>query len=765
MANLERVSGGLGTMARDMDERGKSERRLAKELLGKSRNAATALNELTKSASSASGLIGRMAMAGGLIGALSGLINVGNKLTQTYREMVNQGSTFNGSLLSMAQRAAEAGMPLEDFASAVKKSGTSVRLLGEKGFADFHKTLRKSMMQHGMYGMTTEQLTDFSAKYLETSRRAGLVSQKNSSALMKNFVELSGTTSALSGITGKARDEIAALAESALQGSMAMARIKEMGDKQGMEMNKQLQEAVATMSAQSGQAGDFFANALSETFGMNNRAEFSTQGQTLINAGMSNLASSLSALSASPSVEGSIDYMEEFRREVGRNLPMLRVLAMSGNESAKQLVQVHSQMAKMSKEELKAARKRAETQDGITKLFTTFGTWWDQLVGSFKAGLLKGFQPLFDSVGDFTKNRAIQRFSKTVEEWGIYLGEALGNLFKFFIGGGLDDIGETIKGWGAAIASIDWGKAIATTGAVFAGIGLLAGVQWGIIAAGLAGLATLFGFLDPILTPIIGLMKEFPLATGAAIAGFWLLVKAMKAKALFDAIRGRKTGMMNVQAGVVNVNGGGGPGDMMGGGGKGKKGFFGRMKNLYKRGGLKGIGRGLKGIGIGGLVKGGGRALAGGGLLGAGLEGLDYFMGDKAFTMKNLGKSALGLGGGALGGILGSLGGPLGTAAGGVGGYAAGSWLGDKIFGADDTKASVRAAKEKGMGEQGIDSKLQTEDPKAPKTQDTDPVLGKLDEITKATKDTNDLMVRVAQSNAAILKQQLAALENIRRNG
>jgi hypothetical protein len=72
-------------------------------------------------------------------------------------------------------------------------------------------------------------------------------------------------------------------------------------------------------------------------------------------------------------------------------------------------------MAKMTKEDLASARKKAEAQDGLTKIFTTFGMWWDQLIGKFKEGFLKGFKPLFDSVGDFTTAKNSRHSPKRLE--------------------------------------------------------------------------------------------------------------------------------------------------------------------------------------------------------------------------------------------------------------------------------------------------------------------------------------------------------------
>jgi hypothetical protein len=104
-------------------------------------------------------------------------------------------------------------MPLGDFAEAVKSAGTSARVMGERGFANFERSLNKAMISHGMYAMTLDQINKFSGQYLETSRRAGLVTGKNNTTLSKSFVELAGTTSALSNITGKARDDIMNLAQ------------------------------------------------------------------------------------------------------------------------------------------------------------------------------------------------------------------------------------------------------------------------------------------------------------------------------------------------------------------------------------------------------------------------------------------------------------------------------------------------------------------------------------------------------------------------
>jgi hypothetical protein len=116
------------------------------------------------------------------------------------------------------------------------------------------------------------------------------------------------------------------------------------------------------------------------------------------------------------------------------------------------------------------------------------------------------------------------------------------------------------------------------------------------------------------------------------------------------------------------------------------------MGRVFKPIAESGVGRAV-GKGAGYL----GKALgyAGGAVADVGIESLGYLFGDKAWTLKNAGKSATRILGGVLGGLLGSLTdfvtGPAGTIGGGIAGYAGGDWLAQTIFGDDDLKTDGKA--------------------------------------------------------------------------
>jgi hypothetical protein len=777
---LQRLQDGASGLTKGLRERNNAEKALSKELLNKTERASDALGALSSSASNASQYFTRVLGGTALGAAFMKLINVGNTMTSTYRELVNVGQNFEGSILNMSIAAAGAGMPLADFANAVKLSSKVVARMGMKDFVALNKSVNQSMIKHGMYAMTTEQVTQHMGGMLETNRRMGMVERMTHTQVSSSFVKLMGHTTALSSASGVAREEIQQMAQSAIQSSMAMSRMATMSNSTAVRANQNFQESMAVLASHGQEAAQFLTGLHAEAFGQASAA-FTDQGRSLISVGLGHLGT---MFEKEMTAEQTIEAQQRFRSEIEANIPMLRNLAKGTGESAanaRKLLAVHSDMQKLSVAEYRRKKKEAEVQDGLTKLFTTFGAAWNLVVAGFKEGFLKGFKPLFASVGDFTKSGAF----KSIETGAASLGEKMGDFVAWvFSPGTMKSIGDGLSGMAGFLGNLDWkaiGAGALTLGGAFIA---LKSIQWGGILTGLSLFASGLTLLTNHLSPeAIG-------ALGAGMAGLMLVTKGFGA---LNSIRGLFGGRnMNVNAGTVIVNG------AMGGGygrGNGRQRSFAqghgettrgksraeRLRSINERRAAAGNSRigGRMGR-LGGAARGLGRRIPGLNMLFGAAEFAGA--GSTAGRLGALGGMAGGTGGmmagAAAGAALGSIVPVVGTAVGGLIGGVLGGMGGDTLgrsiaggiaspgnAGRGGRKWGRMAMMAGGVGALGVAgaaaySALSGEE-EAPKTKDSDPLLRKLDEVVAATKQVNDSVMQTQQGIASLNTKQTALLSKI----
>lgn len=625
------------------------------------------------------------------LGVLTVLASRGLALSKTWQQMMNMGNSFGGSMLNMLNSAAGAGLSLDQYVEIQRKYNVLINT-GGKDFLQMQKQLRLNTSAAGSYGMTVEQMTEFMGDHMEVSRKSGALQSRTSEQVVKDMQGLALTTTALAAGSDKTREEITKLASAATSSAIAIAQLRLTSEGLRGQVDKSLKEAAVGFAALPGQAGEFFSNYFADSFG--GMAVFTQQGEQLINAGLSGMVSEMDHTAqkfrdGQGSIEDQVNYTNKFIDTIDENLPILRAQAMAGNDAAKQMIAMRAEMKKTTMLEIEANKKRAETADLFTGFFASLESMYSILTGTFMTRFIKAFGKVFGPMEEFGKSETFKKLEEAIGAAGEWLGGFLGDLLRNVNADGLKDL---FLGFVQGVA--EFAKAIIFLGGLATSLitTLATGIGW--VVSGLDGLATFLG------------TTKTELAKWITIGGVAFLA-IRKIMSLF----GKVTGIMNVKAGIVNVDGGGGFGG--GPGGRGRMGRMGRLARAgYRAGGggikglLGGLAGGARGLGIGGA----GAAAAGGGLLGS-LGGLaggvarklpligglmeagGYVFGDKKLSMKNIGKSILSYGGGLLGGLAGGVAtGGLGAAAGGVGGYMAGEALGDWLLGPDDLKSATKAA-------------------------------------------------------------------------
>ena len=804
---IEKLNGSFGSFLSGMSKRD-AESRLAGDLYKKRINSAgEALSALGGSARDAHNYFSRIVESTAVGLALGKLVRVGTELTQTYRGMVDIGQNFNGSLLGMMQAASAAGLPLDAFAEAVKDSGEAVSRLGMGNFTQLSRSMSESMMQFGMLGMTTSQMNKQYGQYLITNRRMGALTMANGQGINNSFRDLMVTTSALSQITGVNRDEIANMAQSALLGSMSMSRVALEGGNQ-QRATATLTQSLAILSSQVGEAGQFLSQLHANAFGMGaGGAAFTEQGRELISVGLGHLGA---AFERNLSPAETISAQEDFRRGLTANVETLRTLAHgTGAEAAtaQRLLTIQSQMIPMTAAELRARQRSATAQDGITKLFTTFGRAWELVIGKFQEGFLRGLQPLFAGVGDFTSSGGFRH----IQEMATTLGDKLGHFIAWVLNPTtIQKIGDGLQGLGTFFMGlIDVGGRVISAFANIASV-----MPWDTIGRAAGLLVDVFGGLFRIIGTVMSVFSRVPYLMEGVLAALGGLLIFRRIRNMFGGSR------MTINAAEVIVNGGmgGGGGGGFGGGGIGDMsgpgyggmehgtraerraaalrrvqqrraamGWRGRMGARF-RGARRGVGGMLSGLGgMLGMAGGAERGLARGAARGVGrgllhsalkkIPALGWISGLLFGGQRLMEGDLLGAGGEVLSGIAGSFPG-LGTAASigidaaltgrdvlGSGGGAAGAGGARRGGGTSWGRMAMMAGAGAGVGAGGyaLYNALSGGDEEAPITAESDPVLSKLDEVVQAINRNTDMLVHSQSGIAGINDDQRSLLESINR--
>ena len=655
-------------------------------------------------------------------GFISILGLVGEKALQLGRQwqgMTNMGHTFGGSMVKMVGAAADAGLSLEDFTEAYRKHNLVIGATNGRLF-DFAKGIRQNTAVAGNYGMTVEQMTDFTADSLEISRKNGTLQSALSQQGSRDMMDLMASTTALAASSDKARDEISKLANEALSSNLAFAAFKTAPPELKDTMEKSAKEIATGFASLPGEAGSFFSKFYSNSLaGM---ANLTDQAKPLITMGLGGLVNQMGALARKPnaSLKDEFDYQNKFIDTVDAQMTMLKQQAASNgpnSDAANTVLELRKNMQKQNYDEFLLHKKEVKNTEEMTAMMASFASNLQLLNSSFMSGLVNSLTDMLKNMTGFNNGHVMQDLQDLFKRLGTVLGTHIGTWIKSF--GGPAGIEKSFSSF------ID-------------GLTIFAKLATSIAN----GLLTIVDIMTFVTTPFKGFGDVLSnLIKGLTVLGgsVWALSRMLTLAGL------AKTVLVGGKASVVpEVLAGGGilgvVKKLMGRGGAGAAEEATAVgEEAAVSGGLLGALRGSAGS-VGGLLKGtGGGLLKGvGGTLGlsALLESIGYFSGDKSFTLKNLAKSGLSVGGSVLGGVLGSFAGPVGTGAGGIAGYSAGGWLGNKLLGPDDVPKSdadaVAAAGAPGTSDPTLDQ-MNSAIPDTTSKENHDNIARMVDQMTEQT--------------------------------
>lgn len=527
---------------------------------------------------------------GAIIGTvLDQMIRVGTHWVDHYRELVNVGQDFNGSMLQMARTAAQAGMPLADFANYVKKNSRIMATFGSKDVTQLAKSVRKASHQVGMYGYTIEGMNDVTATWLEMQRLQGAREIVNRAEASKSILTMAKNVTELSATFGTAREVI--MEQMKQLASSSEVRIGMLTDS-ALQNNPVFQEALGAASAMQGKGGEMFRDLFQNMAAFGSAINSSTEKQ-LREAGLDGpverMMQNYMAALRSQSVDGlsaTRTAAEQIVKFVDQNAGQLRVMGQY-NEGVRGIIAMADDLRGINWEERARQETITKRYNSLTDKLLSLDDKLNDLKGRFLDGLLSGLEAFGHQIDEFRKSESWELLQFSLFKLGKAAGGIAMNLLAALANVNPNDVQNFIQG-------------VATVGRLFVGLGemmvkfLSAGEQLG----------------EAIGSVIPGLGK-FAGGIAGLIAAFAVLkmVPTMLMK-FAGNLMGTRVGSMRVNAGVVTVNGRpvGGAGGGVGGGSGGRGGWRGRLAGAARGGGKVAAVAGLAALLFGGL----GYAVAGG---------------------------------------------------------------------------------------------------------------------------------------------------------
>ena len=152
-----------------------------------------------------------------------GLQTLGNRLDiniETFRQLSQTGANFGQSIVELRNAAANAALPLDDFASLVANNSANLAALfgttteGARGIAEFGRKVREEGIERlAPLGFTVDEINETLLLNLDSQRRTGVLNRLSADQQRSSAIAFAEELDRLAKLTGAQRDELRAQIE------------------------------------------------------------------------------------------------------------------------------------------------------------------------------------------------------------------------------------------------------------------------------------------------------------------------------------------------------------------------------------------------------------------------------------------------------------------------------------------------------------------------------------------------------------------------
>ena len=217
--------------------------------------------------------IGKAAFEGqGSISAFTdnvkGLGLLGNRLdvnVETFRQLSQTGANFGQSIVELRTAAANAALPLDDFASLVANNSQNLAALfgsttqGARAIANLGRQTRELGIERlAPLGFTVEEINETLLLNLDNQRRAGVLGQLTDTQRINSSIAFAEQLDRLAKLTGQQRDEL----RQAIESQKANERFQAFLQGQTVETGNRLRAFAGTVEGISPQLAEGFQDLI-----------------------------------------------------------------------------------------------------------------------------------------------------------------------------------------------------------------------------------------------------------------------------------------------------------------------------------------------------------------------------------------------------------------------------------------------------------------------------------------------------------------------
>ena len=477
-----------------------------------------------------------------------GLQTLGNRLdvnVETFRQLSQSGANFGQSIVELRTAAANAALPLDDFASLVASNSQNLAALfgsttqGAKAIASLGaETRRVGVERLAPLGLTVEEINETLLLNLDSQRRTGILNTLTDAQRRDSAINFAEQLDRLAKLTGQQRDELRAAIESQKSNERFQAALQGQTDatRQRLQAFAGTVEGISPELAEGFQ--DLIANAGVPVTESALALVQNIPGATgVINDLISGVVSSEQALVRIRDLSaGSVDRFRsatvtgqvEFLRLQGGIIELGRRVTDTGAVFDEQDAQVSSLVKNLTSFEQASKVLSSQFQQIETGLLQAFGPALGGLIGGIQ-GIMAGTGGIATALAKapyltatlFTAGLAGKFLFNKAAQIGIIaagtsigtkgLGKTIGSITQGFKPGG------AVRGAGGFLGKVGLGG-IGAAGLAVSG-GIAGGDTFGEKAGGVIGSAASGALLGSVI-PGVGT------TVGAVLGGLYGLVKA-----------------------------------------------------------------------------------------------------------------------------------------------------------------------------------------------------------------------------------------------
>tara|TARA_B110001454_G_scaffold112379_2_gene105474 strand:+ start:22 stop:1830 length:1809 start_codon:yes stop_codon:yes gene_type:complete len=399
--------------------------------------------------------------------AIGGLLNVAEDYRKNLLDLTNYGTGFGVSILDLETKLASAGVTIDDYSILMQEHGVAVRNLGTTSeeaairFTRLAQTVRDTAKDFGAYGLTSQELNQFTGEYLELQRQRGITGEDAALGVEKAFRTLAIQTDAMSRQTGRDRRE-ALRAGMQAGGERGIARRARALGEGGEGFTANVQSLAAMMTQTMGESAPDLVRAMTQAAAMGTGLELTDMRQFLAMSGeagmrLNEIIKNIDQMSPEEMARAYEDFGKQLGRQRDQRSQQGQEIQAMTNEGVRRYADLMvdykniSNLAEQTKEFQKQssdAQKRAsEATDAYVKDFPKILGAYEPAMKDLEASL-KGLRAKFvnwvmPSIAGFSTD--LIGLSATIRKWSVGGGTSVEGQGIGQIGAGGRDLDANIQ--------------------------------------------------------------------------------------------------------------------------------------------------------------------------------------------------------------------------------------------------------------------------------------------------------------------------------